>query len=157
GSGNALQATDPETRALVDAIASLPVSRGPAPKIRKGKPKSASLVWWNDRRVQTGGGAAAGLIVLAASVISLQTKHGTLTIEVDQPDALVQVLDAEGKVEVSQKGDSGTVTISVDPGKHRLKVEKDGFSVFGQEFEMEKNGKKTITAKLVPVPDVTPA
>ncbi|MFO0919771.1 MAG: leucine-rich repeat domain-containing protein [Planctomycetaceae bacterium] len=92
-----------------------------------------------------------GLVVLAAFIISMKSKDGTLIVEVDQPDALVQVLDAEGKVEISQKGGNGTVSISVDPGKHRLKVEKDGFNVFGQEFEMKSGGKTPIKAKLVPL------
>ena len=43
------------------------------------------------------------------------------------------------------------MTISVDPGKHRLKVEKDGFTVFGENFEIGAGGKKAITAKFVPV------
>ena len=34
----------------------------------------------------------------------------------------------------------GKVTISVDPGKKRLRVEKDGVVAFGQEFEMESGG-----------------
>ena len=91
-----------------------------------------------------------GVVILAAVLIKMQTKDGTLIVEVDQPDAVVQVLDSEGKVEISQKGGVGKITINVDAGKHRLKVEKDGFAVFGQEFELEKGGKKEITAKLEP-------
>ncbi|MCE9608354.1 MAG: protein kinase, partial [Planctomycetia bacterium] len=97
------------------------------------------------------GAAFLGVAILAGIIVSLRTKDGTLIVEVDQPDAMVQVLDAEGKVEVSQKGGVGKVSISVDPGKHRLKVEKDGFTVFGQEFEIESGGEKAITAKLVPM------
>ncbi len=96
--------------------------------------------------------AVLGVLLLAGIIVSLRTKEGTLIVEVDQPDATVQVLDAEGKVEVSQKGGVGKVTIGVDPGRHRLKVEKEGFAVFGQEFEMEKGGKTAITARLEAVP-----
>jgi serine/threonine protein kinase len=99
--------------------------------------------------------AILGMMVLAGIIISLKTKDGNLIVEVDQKDAMVQVLDEEGIVEVSQKG-GGKITISVDPGKHRLKVVKDGFATFGLEFEMEKDGKKTITAKLEPI-DPNPA
>jgi len=42
-------------------------------------------------------------------------------------------------------------TIPVDPGKHRLKVEKEGFTIFGQEFEMRSGDKTPIKAKLVPL------
>ncbi len=97
------------------------------------------------------GAAVLGVMMLAGIIVSLKTKDGTLIVEVDQPDAIVQVLDAEGKVEISQKGGKGTVSISVDPGKHRLKIEKDGFTVFGQDFEIKSGDKKPITAKLVPL------
>lgn len=96
------------------------------------------------------GASVLAVAILAGTIFSLKTKDGTLIVEVDQPDAMVQILDPDGKIEVRQKG-GGTVTISVDPGKHRLKVEKDGFTIFGQEFEMQEGGSKTITAKLLPV------
>ena len=44
---------------------------------------------------------------LAAVIVKMQTKDGTLVVEVNQPDAIVQVLDAEGKVEISQPGQKG--------------------------------------------------
>ncbi|MBS0207297.1 MAG: protein kinase [Planctomycetes bacterium] len=140
--GDGLQVTNPQTQSVAASLAG---------QSSEAKQKSAPPSWWKDRRVQIGGGLAALLILFAGIVISLKTKHGTLIVEVDQADAMVQVLDAEGKVEISQKGGGGKVTIIVDPGKKRLKVEKDGFTTFGQEFEMQKNGTKEITAKLVPV------
>ncbi len=97
------------------------------------------------------GATLLGFAVLAGIIVSLRTKDGTLIVEVDQPDAMLQVLDAEGKVEISQKGGKGTVSISVDPGKHRLRVEKEGFTVFGRDFEMKWGGNTPIKAKLVPL------
>ncbi|MGA2035590.1 MAG: serine/threonine-protein kinase, partial [Thermoguttaceae bacterium] len=70
------------------------------------------------------GAGVLGLAVLAGVIFKMQTKDGTLVVEVDQPDAVVQVLDAAGKVEINRPGEKGTVTVAVDPGKHRLKVEK---------------------------------
>jgi formylglycine-generating enzyme required for sulfatase activity len=116
-----------------------------AAKSGGGKPPA-----WKSLKILIGAGFA-GALLLAGILVSLRTKDGTLIVEVDQPDAIVQVFDAEGKVEISQKGGVGKVTISVDPGKHRLRVEKDGFTVFGQEFEMESGGNKAITAKLMPI------
>ena len=96
--------------------------------------------------------ARADIYALGCSlIVSLETKDGKLIVDVDQPDAMVQVLDSEGKVEISQKGIDGKVTISVDPGKHRLKVVQDNFTTYGQEFQMEQNGKKEITARLEPL------
>ncbi len=97
------------------------------------------------------GAAFLGVLILSGIIVSLKTKDGTLVVEVDQPDAMVQVLNVEGKVEVSQKGGVDKVTISIDSGKHRLRVEKEGFVVYGTEFEIEKGGTKAIAAKLVPM------
>ena len=96
-------------------------------------------------------GAAMLLVaMLAAVVVSVKTRDGTLLVEVDQAGATVQV-DDKDTVHVTQAGGKGTVSISVDPGKHRLKIEKDGFAVFGKDFEMKAGGKTPIKAELVPL------
>ena len=112
--------------------------------------KSASIQTGKNKKLILGavGAGLLGLAILAGVIVSLKTKDGTLVVNVDQADAIVQVLDAEGKVEISQKGGKGTISISVDQGKHRLKVEKDGFQFFAKDFEMESGGNKTITATL---------
>ncbi|MGD0040204.1 MAG: hypothetical protein ABSE84_07300 [Isosphaeraceae bacterium] len=71
-------------------------------------------------------------------------------VEVDQPGATVQVLSEEGKVEISRPGEKGPLTIAVDPGRHRLKVTKDGFQFFAKDFTMESGGKVLIHATLLP-------
>ena len=98
-----------------------------------------------------GGGLLGVLILLAALVVKVRTKDGTLIVTVNEPDADVQVLNEEGKVEITRRGQKEPITISVDPGKHRLKVSKDGFTVFGQDFEIEAGAKQPITAKLMPL------
>ncbi len=105
---------------------------------------------WKNTRVLIGLGFLS-VLILAGIIVALKTNDGTLIVEIDQPDAMVQVLDAEGEVEINQKGGVGKVTLGVDAGKHRLRVEKDGFAVFGQEFEIENGGKKVISAKLMPL------
>jgi serine/threonine protein kinase len=98
------------------------------------------------------GAGLFGLIFLIAGLlVKIKTKDGTLIVTVNEPDAEVQVLNDEGMVEIIRKGDTRPITISVDPGKHRLKVTKDGFTVFGQDFEIEEGGKQPITARLVPL------
>ena len=97
------------------------------------------------------GGAVVGLAILAAVIFMLRTKDGTLVVEVNQPDAVVQVLNTDGKVEFSQPGGKEAISITVDPGKHRLKVEKDGFRFFAKDFELESGGTETIKATLEPV------
>ena len=122
--------------------------------IRSGKPPGAgraSLFWM-------GGGFLGLLVLLAGLAVSVKTKDGTLTVTVNEPDAEIQVLNELGKVEITRKGEKSPISISVDPGKHRLKVQKEGFTVFGQDFEIVAGGKQPITAKLLPLnetPSVT--
>jgi serine/threonine protein kinase/Leucine-rich repeat (LRR) protein len=100
------------------------------------------------------GAVGAGLLSLAlllAVVFKLQTKDGTLVVEVNEPDATVQVLDEQGKIEITRPGENGPISISVDPGKHRVKVEKNGFAVFGQDFAIESGVQQSIKAKLIPL------
>ena len=133
--------------------------RAVTPTIHKAKAKprtapasqgTAGRPPWKNIKVLIGAGLL-GVLLLASIIVSLDTRDGKLIVEVNQQDVIVQVLDSEGKVEISQKGVVGKVTISVDPGKHRLKVVKDGFTTYGQEFEMEKGGHTEITARLEPL------
>jgi len=136
-------------------LQNLPVT--PTIQKTKAKPKATATSQgkggqppWKNIKVLIGAGLF-GVLLLLGIIVTLDTKDGKLIVEVDQPDAMVQVLDSEGRIEISQKGIDGKVTISVDPGKHRVKVVKEGFTTYGQEFEMEKNGKKEITARLEPL------
>jgi Leucine-rich repeat (LRR) protein/tRNA A-37 threonylcarbamoyl transferase component Bud32 len=113
------------------------------------EPTKKSSGWSRSKWLLVGGGLLGGLILLAAIVLKMQTKEGTLVVEVDQPDATVQVLNEDGKVEITQSGGKGPISISVDPGKHRLKVEMDGFQFFAQDFEMDSGGTASIKASLV--------
>jgi serine/threonine protein kinase/formylglycine-generating enzyme required for sulfatase activity len=101
--------------------------------------------------LQIGGGVFGVLILLAGIILSLKTKDGTLVVTVNEPNAEVQVLNEAGKVEISRKGEKGAISISVDPGKHRLRVSHQGFEVFTQDFSIESGGRQPITAKLVPL------
>lgn len=90
-------------------------------------------------------------MLVALITVSLRTRNGQLTVNVDQVDATVQVLDEQGKIQISQKSGEKPIIISVDPGQHRLKIEKDGFAIFAQDFEIVKHGIKSITATLKPL------
>ena len=49
------------------------------------------------------GAAFVGIAILGGIIVSLQTKDGTLIVEVDQPDANVQVLDADCNNSIEMK------------------------------------------------------
>src|ERR1043166_7907440 len=63
---------------------------------------------------------------------------------------MVTVSNDEGKIEISQAVGTKPISISIDPGRHRLKVEKDGFRFFAQNFTMESGGELEIKATLLP-------
>jgi serine/threonine protein kinase/Leucine-rich repeat (LRR) protein len=100
------------------------------------------------------GGAVLGMmILLAAAVINMKTKGGdaTLVVTVNEPGAEVQVLNEKDTVEITRKSDKGPITITVVPGKYRLKVQKDGFEIFADSFEIKSGNTESIAAKLVPL------
>ena len=122
------------------------VTRGTTPQLGKDQ----------KQRLLIGGGVLGvlGALVLAASiVISLQTKDGTLVVTVNEPGSKVEVFDEQGKVEITRKGVKEKISISVDPGKHRLKVSREGFEFFAKDFEIESGEEHPVTARLVPLED----
>lgn len=126
-------------------------SLAPSKSIQKRKKKKAKPGRPSRNLLLIGGGILGVLVLLAGLLIRVKTKDGTLVVNVNEPDAEVEVSNEQGKVEITRNGEKGPITITVDPGKHRLKVNKAGFELFTDNFEMESGGKKTITAKLVPV------
>jgi len=95
-------------------------------------------------------GGAALLVILLGVILMLKTPSGTLIVDVSEPGAVVEVLDPEGKVEISRKNEKGILAVAVEPGEHLLKVDKDGFEFFTQGFSIKKGGKKTIQVRLEP-------
>ena len=69
-------------------------------------------------------------------------------VEVNEPGACVSVDDEKAQVEISRKGDKEKITVSVSPGKHKLRVEKEGFTFFTQEFAIKARGSVVIQARL---------
>ena len=123
-------------------------------KIRDGRHplNGSSNHTWNGKNLSRFALAFLGVMNLGATH-SLKTKEGTLIVEADPADATVRVLDQEGKIQITRPGTKAELFISVDAGRHRLKIEKEGFEIFSQEFEIKSGGKKSITAKLVPLED----
>src|SRR5208283_4870723 len=79
--------------------------------------------------------AVAAVLMLLAGVLTLRlrTSQGTLELEINEPGAVVKIIDDKDQVEITRKGEK-TMTIRVDPGKHRLIVEKAGFAIYTEEF-----------------------
>jgi serine/threonine protein kinase len=103
------------------------------------------------------GAGLLGALIVAALIFSLRTKNGTLIVKVDQPDAVVTVSNEAGKVEMSEPAGPNPISISVVPGNHRVRVQKDGFVVVTENVDIQSDGKQSITAQLVPVKVVAKA
>lgn len=102
-------------------------------------------------------GGVVFVFLLLGVILTMRTSEGTLVVEISEPDATVQVLNEQGKVLIERNGQKGTLSVGVDPGKRRLRVEKDGFAVFAKEFTIVAGEKETITAKLEPKPEIAAA
>jgi alpha-galactosidase len=127
-------------------------------RFQRWKSWTPALLVKLSKRQRVGVGVAAGLaflVVLLAIVLSVRTKHGTLVVELSDPDVKVQVVSEEGKVLIDRPGEKGTMTISVDPGKHRLRIEKNGMEVYGDDVTIASGGTTgPIRAKWEPIAQV---
>ncbi len=124
------------------------------PQGRKSSPTRAAPPPKRPRRSKKWiAGAVAGVALCAvalAVVLKLRTGDGMLTVTINQPDTIVQVLDSGKAVEISQRGGNGKISIAVDPGEHQLRVEKDGFRIFTKEFSIKSGDTLAIAARLEP-------
>ncbi len=102
------------------------------------------------RVVGTMGAGVAALLLLLGIILTMRTSERTKVVEIDQPDATVQVLVEQGKGLIERKAQKGTLTVGVDPGKRGLRVEKVGSEVFAKGLSIDSGGRETIKAKLEP-------
>jgi serine/threonine protein kinase len=96
-------------------------------------------------------GVVMGAFVLSTGVVTPRATDGKLIVTVNEPGADVQVLNDQGQVEVARRKVNESVSIAVDPGKHRLQVGKEGFRSFSKDFEIELGDKRSFRAVLVPM------
>ncbi len=76
---------------------------------------------------------------------------GTLVVKVNELKARVQILDHQDYVVIGSDNKEGTVSLSVDPGTYRLKVEKEGFRASLREFTIQRGEKLDLTVTLEPL------
>ena len=93
--------------------------------------------------------AAAGLtvvVMMSALIFTGRANEGTLTVKLSDWNVRVLVLDEEGTVQIEQRPDQQTLTLSIAPGIHQLRVLKDGKVVFAQPFTVASGAQETIEA-----------
>ena len=130
----------PRRKNLVKGCPAGAESVEPRTRPRFGKP----LKLW----IAVGVAALFAVVLLAVLIIKLQTSEGTLIVKMDDPSEIVQVLNEKSEVLIERKGEKGSVTIGVAPGKGRLRLVKDGVQFFTQDFSLVSGGKETIKASL---------
>lgn len=147
--------TKPSFPDFLDNLPSAPTRPTRTKKlVKKSVAKGKNSFLKDQKTLLSIGGAVIGVVILlAAVVINMKTKSGdaTLVVTVTEPDAEVQVFSEQDSLEVTRKGDKGPITISVVPGKHQLRVQKDGFDIFTDDVEIKSGKTEAITAKLVPI------
>ena len=126
----------------------------PVIRPRPQKSRAVGLLARLSKRQRIAVAVASGMLfafVLLSVILMLRTKDGTLVVELSDPNVTLQVLSEEGKVQIDRNGEKGTLEIAVDPGKHRLRLQKNGVEVFSQDFTLASGGKEIIRAMLKPL------
>jgi formylglycine-generating enzyme required for sulfatase activity/predicted Ser/Thr protein kinase len=120
----------------------------PATPARQAQSQRSKMPWLI-------GGAAlllAGLVgsyFLASIILRVETKAGTVLLEIDQKDADVFV-DGE-KIIIGRPGDKNTITVEAKEGKHLLRVTKEGFEAWTNEITFRDNEPNRVKISLTPV------
>jgi serine/threonine protein kinase len=95
-------------------------------------------------------GLILAIVVVPGLVLKNLGRRSTLIVQVNQPDAVVQVYAPDGAVEKIDRNLSASRTLTIAPGSHRLKVEKAGFEPFVQDFSMDSGRTLSVQVKLQP-------
>ncbi|NLS93871.1 MAG: SUMF1/EgtB/PvdO family nonheme iron enzyme [Planctomycetaceae bacterium] len=104
------------------------------------------------------GSIAAGtlLVVLLAALMMRLPSRATLTVDVSEPDATIQVLDAEGQEILTRQSATEPVSFPLPPGTHQLRIEKPGFEVLSRRFQLEARAKESVRIHLTPLSQEPP-
>ena len=125
-----------------------PASPEPAHKPRPtSRPRSRRPLWpW---LIGAGVALAAVLLLSAMTVFRVQTKAGTVVVEIDQAGAEISV--DGNRITLTSPKDKEPIKIDVDEGAHQLKVTKGGFETVTKQFSLKAGETDTIKVRLEPV------
>ncbi|MFI5454794.1 MAG: protein kinase [Isosphaerales bacterium] len=99
-----------------------------------------------------GGVLLFGIVVAWGVVLRVQASNGLIELVKLPSDAEVFV-DGE-EVAVTWPGGGKPAVVTVAPGKHKIKVKKDGLEASGEEVTVQAGGKQELIVWFVPLPDV---
>jgi len=112
-----------------------------------------------ERRWQVAVASVVGVTALVALLSALMFRGpstGTLVVQIDQRDAIAQILNESGEVVVERRTGGEDLTIPLEPGNYRLRIEKPGMETVLRDFTIA--GGDTLPMKLTmkPSPPVVP-
>ena len=115
-------------------------------------PAQHSNTWSHKRWIAVGIAASVVALLLVAGAMLLwpSNKQGTLVLSINQPDAAVQI--DENFVSLGARAADGKYSIELDPGLHRIKVEKKGYGGFAGNFFVKQGEKTALWATLAQPP-----
>jgi serine/threonine protein kinase len=123
------------------------LKKAPARRARPATGKGSKK--WS---IAAGLGVAVLLLVFAGlwagGVLRVKTQDGTIVLDNLPPEADVTVDDEKVTLKTM---DGNTYAVSIAAGKkQRLKVKKDGVTLFGEEVQIDAGGQRTITLRYEP-------
>jgi formylglycine-generating enzyme required for sulfatase activity/tRNA A-37 threonylcarbamoyl transferase component Bud32 len=98
-------------------------------------------------------GVLSGLALMAllfGVVFRIRAGDGTLVVSLSEPNVTVEVLDEDGMVVIHQTAKTDALVLRVEPGRHRIRVEKAGTELFATEWTAVAGEKGTIRATWEP-------
>ena len=149
------EAEDPEETPSLDGLSDKSVDltqRWVAPSIIS---VSTATSWLSEHMTLVIGTVAAcivALVSLPALIATLRTTTGDLMVEVNEPGATVEVLDAAGQVVATGTSGESPLAFSLEPGQHQLRIQKNGFLAYTRQTDMESGSRTSLTARLEPKP-----
>ena len=99
------------------------------------------------KRPLTIAAALLGCILLAALTFFIRTNNGTIIVEIDDPEGLIQVTVDGEDIIISDKQKAGE-PITLKAGKHRLHVQRGGLEFDSETFTLKRGDKVVVTVKL---------
>lgn len=106
------------------------------------EPRSSPLTWHfrsrQRRRWLVTGLAMAGVALvtwlLFGVILRPRFREGVLVLEITPPGCTVKIYDAYQRLEQTRTARNDQLSILVEPGQHRLEIQKAGYSTFAQDF-----------------------
>lgn len=129
----------------------------PQPIERSTPPLAWGLRSRKRRRLVTGLAMAAvalGTWLVFGVILRPRFREGLLVLEITPPGCTVKIYDAYDRLEQTRTTRNDRVSILVEPGQHRLEIQKAGYSTFAQDFFVDsgKTFRLRVAMQLGPPP-----